>query len=84
MKQTLHKRLGRLETVSAAARRARESSANKSDFEAWLNRTREFLRSHGIEQLPHESFADTLARGLGMTGRELDDLFRARAYGHSH
>ena len=84
MKPTIHKRLGRLETVSVEARRAREASANQSDFEAWLNKTRETLRLHGFEQRPDESFFDTIARALGMTGRELDDLFRARAYGHSH
>ena len=81
MKQNLDKRLGRLETVRAAARRARESSANQSGLETWLRKTRETLRSHGIEQLPYESFANTLARGLGMTDRELNDHMRARAYG---
>ena len=81
MKQNLHKRLGRLETVSAAERRAREAKANKSSFETWLRETREKLRLHGFEQRPDESFFDTIARALGITGRELDDLFRARLYG---
>ena len=62
VKHNLHKRLGKLEVVSAAARRAREASANKSDLEATTARLRELLRLHGIEQQPHESFANTLAR----------------------
>ena len=82
MKQSLQKRLGRLETVSAAARRARESSANQSGLATWLRETRETLRSHGIEQLPHESFANTFARALGISDRALDDRLRANVWGH--
>ena len=76
MKQNLHKRLGKLEVVSAAARRAREAKAKESALEATIARLRELLRSHGIEQQPHESFANTLARGLGISDSELYQRLR--------
>jgi hypothetical protein len=79
MRQNLHKRLGRLEAVSAAARRARESSANQSGLTATIEWLRETLRSYGIEQRPEESLANTFARALGMSDSELDDYLRASA-----
>ena len=81
MKQSLHKRLGRLEIVSAATRRARESSANQSGLATWLRETRETPRLHGIEQRPDESFASTFARTLGISDTELDRRLRSGSLG---
>jgi len=79
MRQNLHKRLGRLETISAAARRARESNANQSGLAATIEHLRETLRSYGIEQRPEESLANTFARALGISDSELDDYLRTGA-----
>ena len=76
MKQSLEKRLGKLETVSAAARRAREHSLMQTGPSA-ADIVRESLGEYGFVPGPNESLASCLARALGITDTELDRRLRA-------
>ena len=73
MKQQLHRRLAELERVSEA--RARENPPDSGP--PAIEIIRHYLRSRGIEQGPLESLAETFARSLGISCRELDERLRA-------
>jgi len=76
MRQNLEKRLGKLETVSAAACRAREYSVRQSGPSA-VEQLRETLRGHGFVPGPDESLANCFARALGISDTELDRRLRS-------
>ena len=69
MNWKLYGRLAALERTCEAARLAQRSAAT-TDGSA-TEKLRETLRACGIEQGETESLADTFARGLGITTREL-------------
>ena len=48
----------------------------------WLELVRSHLRRHGFEQMPHESFAQTMARSLGIGTSELRELMVQGRLGH--
>ena len=69
MKQQLHRRLAELERVSEARARA-----NPPDSEIPASEmVQQYLRLRGIERGSTESLAETLARVLGITCRELQE-----------
>jgi hypothetical protein len=74
MRQNLEKRLGRLETVSAAACRAR---AVRQAGSSAAEQLRETLRGYGFVPGPDESLASTFARALGVSDPELDRRLRS-------
>lgn len=73
MKQKLHRRLAELERVSEARARAQPADGEVPAIEI----VRQYLRDRGIEQGPLESLAETFARSLGISCRELDERLRA-------
>jgi hypothetical protein len=80
MRQSFHKRLGRLETISFIARQASEYSASQSGPSA-ADTLRETLRLHGFEPGPKESWAETFARALGVNSSQLDEILRSGSCG---
>ena len=76
MKQNLEKRLGKLETVSAVARRAREYAMRQAGPSA-VEQLRETLQEHGFVPGADESLASCFARALGITDSELDHRLRS-------
>ena len=74
MRQSLHKRLARLEQ-DVQARRASVEPAPSDDIEIIRGR----LRAWGVEQQPEESLAMTLCRAMGISGSELRRRLEARA-----
>jgi hypothetical protein len=79
MRQSLQKRLGQLEERSAAVRDAGRYVCAESP----IGKIREILRANNFEQGPRESLAETFARFLGMSSRELNSRLMERAYGRS-
>jgi AraC-like DNA-binding protein len=79
MRRNLHRRLGQLEEKHAAAREARRHASVESP----IPQIREILRANNFEQGPRESLAETFARFLGMSSRELNSRLMERAYGRS-
>jgi hypothetical protein len=73
MKRNLCGRLERLEEIKAAADRAKAACAPRNGPSV-ADRIRERLRLRGFVQTGNESLAETLARALGMTPRELRHL----------
>ena len=67
MRQTMHKRLLRLEHVQARRAGARSESNNVEIVRGWL-------RAWGVEQQPEESLAETLSRALGIRPPELREM----------
>ena len=74
MRQSLHKRLARLEQdIQARQASARPESSNHIEM------IRGRLRAWGVEQQPEESLAMTLCRAMGIIGSELRHRLEARA-----
>lgn len=82
MKQNLGKRLEELEKISAAAAAQRERVAGRSSADSALETIRALLRANNLQQEPHESLAETFARFLGISSRELRDRLAERACGN--
>ncbi len=78
MKQKLCKRLEELERISAAAASRTYSRASADEA---IEKVRALLRANNVQQEPNESLAETFARFLGITSRELRDRLMQRAYG---
>jgi hypothetical protein len=74
MKQTLHKRLLRLEQA-VQIRRASERPVTTGHLEM----IRGWLRAWGVEQDPDESLAMTLGRAMGISQPDLRDRLRRLA-----
>ena len=72
----MYKRLAELERIHAAARQAEAYRTGPSGAEVM----RALLSQYAIEQLPGESRTETLARGAGISTRELKDLLWERAH----
>ena len=81
MNWKLYGRLAALERTCEAARLARCSAAQADG--SVVEKLRETLRACGIEQGETESLADSFARGLGITTRELKVHFQEIACGQS-
>jgi hypothetical protein len=79
VRQKLCKRLEDLERIGAAAA-SRTDSRESAD--AALETIRTLLRVNNFQQGPKESLADTFARFLGISSRELADRLEQRACGH--
>lgn len=79
MRQKLCKGLEELEKISATAA-ARSSSRESADSAIETIRPR--LRANNFQQEPNASLAETFARFLGISSRELRDRLTQRAYGH--
>jgi hypothetical protein len=73
MRDKVCRRLERLEEIKAASDRAKAAAATPRGPSV-AERIREHLRRKGFVQTGNESLADTLARALGMTSRELHHL----------
>jgi hypothetical protein len=80
VRQKLCKRLEDLEKISAAAAQRTDSHASA---DAAIEKLRALLRANNFQQEPNESLAETFARFLGISSRELRDRLMQRAYGHS-
>jgi hypothetical protein len=74
MKQQLHRRLAELERVAEARVRAQPAD---DDEDSSIEMVKQYLRARGIEQSPLESLAETFARALGITCRELRERLSA-------
>jgi|CZKX01.1.fsa_nt_gi hypothetical protein len=74
MRQTLHKRLEKLEQ-DVQARQASAKPESSDHIEVIRGR----LRAWGVEQQPEESLAMTLCRAMGISGSELRRRLEARA-----
>ena len=79
MRQTL-RRLEGLERISTAAAARRTDKRELAD--SAIEKIRSLLRANSFQQEPNESLAQTFARFLGISPRELDDRLMQRAYGH--
>lgn len=76
MKQSLARRLQKLEqTVQARHVSAAPAATGAAEI------VRGWLREWGVEQQPEESLAMALARGMGISSRELRRRLEARAWG---
>jgi len=76
MRQSLHKRLQKLEQDCQARRVSAEPAPTGT-----ADMVRGWLYEWGIELQPKESLAEALARGIGISGRELRRRLEARACG---
>ena len=81
MNWKLYGRLAALERTCEAARLAQRSAALADG--SVVEKLRETLHTCGIEQRETESLADTFARALGITTRELKVRLQEIAYGQS-
>ncbi|MGA2716744.1 MAG: hypothetical protein ABSG41_26945 [Bryobacteraceae bacterium] len=79
MRQKLCKRLEELEKISAAT--AHRASSRVSADSA-IEGLRAVLRANNFQQEPNESLAETYARFLGISSRELWERLMQRAYGN--
>jgi hypothetical protein len=79
VRQKLCKRLEDLEKISAAAAQRTDSPASA---DAAIEKLRALLRANNFQQEPNESLAQTFARFLGISSRELQDRLTQRAYGN--
>ena len=77
MRQGINKRLKQLEQILAQARRLADIQAQHDDDEAAIRKIEIFLKLQGVEQEGEESLAETLARALGITLRELREQLMA-------
>jgi hypothetical protein len=75
MRQSIYKELEELERTEAAVLQTR-ARRNRPSGVAML---RELLSGYGIEPLPGESLAETVARTAGISAQELKDLLWKRA-----
>jgi hypothetical protein len=74
MRQSLHKRLARLEQDVQACR-----ASAKPESSDHIELIRGWLRAWGVEQQPEERMAETLSRALGIHPVELRDRLRRLA-----
>jgi hypothetical protein len=79
VRRKLCKRLEELERISAAAASRTYSHASA---DAAIEKLRALLRANNFQQEPNESLAQTFARFLGISSRELQDRLTQRAYGN--
>jgi hypothetical protein len=79
MRQKLCKRLEDLERISAAAA---SRTDNRESADAALETIRTLLRVNNFQQGPKESLAETFARFLGISPRELENRLTQRACGN--
>lgn len=75
MRQRIYKESEALERIEASALQARACRNGPSGVAV----LREPLSGYGIEQLPGESLAETVARASGISASELKDLLWERA-----
>ena len=75
MRQRIYQELEELERIEAAALQARVCHNRPSGVAVF----RELLSRYGIEQVPGESLAETVARTAGISAQELKDLLWERA-----
>jgi hypothetical protein len=78
VRQKLCRRLEELEKISAAAQRINGRESADSAIET----IRALLRANDFQQEPNDSLAQTFARFLGITSRELDERLMQRSYGN--
>jgi hypothetical protein len=79
VRQKLCRRLEELERISAAAAQRIESHVSTDAVEE----LREALRANNFPQEPNESLAETLARFMGISLRELKAQFEELSRGRS-
>lgn len=79
MRQKLFKRLEDLERISAAAA---SRTDNRESADEALETIRTLLRANNFQREPNESLADTFARFLAISSRELQDRLMQRAHGN--
>jgi hypothetical protein len=79
VRQKLCRRLEELEKITAAA--AQRINSRKSAGSA-IETVQALLRAYSFQQEPNESLAQTFARFLGITSRELDERLMQRSYGN--
>ena len=79
MRQKLRKRLEELEKINAAAAHRTGSGASADSA---IETIRALLRANNFQQEPNDSLAQTFARFLGITSRELDERLMQRSYGN--
>jgi protein subunit release factor A len=80
MKRSLHARIAELEKTQQQAIRARDCSSEMASGSA-IEKIREYLSDHGIEQEATESLAATFARAIGVSLGELKERLREAALG---
>ena len=81
MKATLHRRLKQLEESRAGELQAARYLEQEQEGRVAIEKMREWLRTEGVEQQPHESLAETVARASGITVHELKHQLTERAAG---
>ena len=79
MRQKLCRRLEDLEKISTAAAQRTKS---RESADSAIETIRALLRANNFQQEPNESLAQTFARFLGITSRELDERLMQRSYGN--
>jgi len=79
MRQKLCRRLEELEKINAAAAQRTDSRASADSA---IETIRTILRTNNFQAEPTESLAQTFARFLGITSRELDERLMQRSYGN--
>jgi hypothetical protein len=80
MRQRLCRRLEELERISTAKAQRTDSRVSADSA---IDELREVLRANHFQQEPNESLAETFARFLGISLRELKAQFTEIADGHS-
>jgi energy-coupling factor transporter ATP-binding protein EcfA2 len=80
MRQKLCKRLEELEKISAAAA---QRVSNHVSADSVIEELRAVLCANNFPQEPNESLAETLARFMGISLRELKQQLADLSYGHS-
>jgi hypothetical protein len=80
MRQKLCRRLEDLEKISAAAARRIDSRVSADSA---IEELREVLPANNFQQEPNESLAETLARFMGISLRELKAQLEELSRGHS-
>jgi hypothetical protein len=83
MRQKLCKRLEDLEKISAAVAAQRERLTGRALADSTLEELRAMLRANNFPQEPDESLAETLARFMGISLRELNAQLEELSRGHS-
>jgi len=80
MRQKLCRRLEELEKFSAAV--AAQRTGSRASADSAIETIRALLRANNFQQEPNDSLAQTFARFLGITSRELDERLMQRSYGN--
>jgi hypothetical protein len=81
VKANLDRRLKQLEQVREGGLETERYREQEQEGRLAIEKMREWLRAESVEQQPHESLAETVARASGITVQELRQQLTERAAG---